>query len=494
MAEFTQQGLQPTFKRPYEEYLTDSTETQLLRDVETQRQEPPFAIYPEFQVSDRNMPALGTAAWDGQPQALSYEFNNVPLVHNPFIGEIPYNNYGGYEHNIQQQFLSPTAFVTPTYIFPNVPIAPIHGCPYQYQNAIHQGNGWINPQHHQGFNAVVHGFDTSSHPQCPPNPNLICFGMIKGLSARCGHSSKQSLSEFSVKLSDAENFISSDDVSLEGKVSHEFTYLTNALLSQSEIDLEITCSTLEKSLKSTTQIQVNRISRYPTQCCLDVIIYGPADLFQDVGSFFEEYDLYLQDPVNCKRNVRYCNPHRLPVDPSAVKYTFDLGNPTAQLTTGIDIDDRSELFDGLFSQPDLAEAAQPRSIRTSLQPHQKQALTFLLQRECGWAWDGCRADIWEARDNGHESYFYNTVSGAVQVEQPPQFYGGIVADPMGLGKTLCMIALIACDVRAEDSEPSLLPGVDIEVSSDKTLIVVPAPLMGSWEDQLQRFFTPTAGE
>lgn len=71
--------------------------------------------------------------------------------------------------------------------------------------------------------------------------------------------------------------------------------------------------------------------------------------------------------------------------------------------------------------------------------------------------------------------FYNTVSGAVQVEQPPQFYGGIVADPMGLGKTLSMIGLVACDVRAEDIEPSSLPGVDIEVSSGKTLIIVPAP-------------------
>ncbi|KAK1964623.1 hypothetical protein LY78DRAFT_704248 [Colletotrichum sublineola] len=33
------------------------------------------------------------------------------------------------------------------------------------------------------------------------------------------------------------------------------------------------------------------------------------------------------------------------------------------------------------------------------------------------------------------------ISGCHQSEEPPQFYGGIIADQMGLGKTLTMIAL-----------------------------------------------------
>lgn len=42
--------------------------------------------------------------------------------------------------------------------------------------------------------------------------------------------------------------------------------------------------------------------------------------------------------------------------------------------------------------------------------------------------------------------FVNTISNAYQVEEPPQFSGGIIADPMGLGKTLTMIALVATDL------------------------------------------------
>jgi SNF2 family DNA or RNA helicase len=41
--------------------------------------------------------------------------------------------------------------------------------------------------------------------------------------------------------------------------------------------------------------------------------------------------------------------------------------------------------------------------------------------------------------------YVNKISHAVQTEPPNQFCGGIIADPMGLGKTLTMIALIASD-------------------------------------------------
>ncbi|KAF4947614.1 hypothetical protein FGADI_10295 [Fusarium gaditjirri] len=463
MADFTQQGFQSTFKRSYSEYLADNIPTQP-SNSEIQHQDTNLInSYPETWEIDRSIPASDFATWTGQPQLLAYGFSNTPLQ-TPYIGGNPHYNYeGDYGYHIQQPLVPPTAFATPACILTSDPMP---GNLQQY-HVIHQQDVWTNQQNHQALIEPPLKFEATSYPQPPPEPELICFGMIKGLSARYRPSFNYSLSEFSVKLLDAENFIGSDDASIEGKVSYEFTHLTSALFGQSELVLEINFSTLDNPSQSGPQMPGKRIPGYSSQCTLDIIIYGPPDLSQDVGSFFEEYDL-------------------LSVNPSDVKYTFDLGKSTAPLATTIDINDDPELLDIIFSHQDLAEATQPRSIRTPLQPHQKQALTFLLQRECGWAWDGCRTDIWEVRDNGHESYFYNTVSGAMQVEQPPQFYGGIVADPMGLGKTLSMIALVACDVRAEDIEPSSLPGVDIEVSSGKTLIIVPAPLMGSWEEQLQR--------
>lgn len=72
------------------------------------------------------------------------------------------------------------------------------------------------------------------------------------------------------------------------------------------------------------------------------------------------------------------------------------------------------------------------------------------------------------------SSFVNRISNAVQTEEPEQFYGGIIADPMGLGKTLSMASLIAYDAEVSGNAGSPT-GVHAVDSSDQTLVVVPPP-------------------
>lgn len=69
--------------------------------------------------------------------------------------------------------------------------------------------------------------------------------------------------------------------------------------------------------------------------------------------------------------------------------------------------------------------------------------------------------------------FLNRVSNASQSEVPPQCYGGIVADPMGLGKTLTMIALVATDLESSGDVVGTDEGCHLDVPA--TLIVVPLP-------------------
>ena len=73
--------------------------------------------------------------------------------------------------------------------------------------------------------------------------------------------------------------------------------------------------------------------------------------------------------------------------------------------------------------------------------------------------------------------FLNRISNTYHDVAPPPFYGGIIADPMGLGKTLTMIALAATDLELESSlitEEDMLNDPDnVKQSSSATLIIVP---------------------
>ncbi|RTE75698.1 hypothetical protein BHE90_009822 [Fusarium euwallaceae] len=109
----------------------------------------------------------------------------------------------------------------------------------------------------------------------------------------------------------------------------------------------------------------------------------------------------------------------------------------------------------------------------SCERHQKQALTFMLRREQGWAFYDERPDVWEMIDTDQGRIFLNRISNAHQSEEPPQCYGGIIADPAGLGKTLTMIALAATDMERSDTDMDT--SEDGQLNVPATLIVVPPP-------------------
>lgn len=220
---------------------------------------------------------------------------------------------------------------------------------------------------------------------------------------------------------------------------------------------------------------------------LEITVFGPWELFEMIGIWFQDHDVYLQDPRTCYLDVKYCNPHKLgSEDLEACPTLSEITSRTIGPGHMQDITARPDLLDMLNGQNDLEETPTPSAIQAHLHRHQKQALTFMQQRERGWALEKDTQDIWEISDSTQARYFINRVSNAYQQDPPQQFSGGIIADPMGLGKTLTMIALTAGDLDHKSADPMDLSfDHDSKPTVQATLIVVPQPLLGTWEEQLK---------
>jgi hypothetical protein len=69
--------------------------------------------------------------------------------------------------------------------------------------------------------------------------------------------------------------------------------------------------------------------------------------------------------------------------------------------------------------------------------------------------------------------YRNTITGIPQTEKPPEFAGGILADQMGLGKTLSVLALIAANPAKHLLESNRGNDCTRPRVANSTLIIVP---------------------
>jgi hypothetical protein len=238
--------------------------------------------------------------------------------------------------------------------------------------------------------------------------------------------------------------------------------------------------------------QANRKLVSQLACTLDITVYGPFELFELIGPWFQDYDVYLQDPNTCAMNARYCNPQKLSSGCiNSSPFLSEIVARSSSLVLPRNAVERPDLLDILSSQEILEEAPQPAVVRSPMHRHQRQALTFMLRREAGWAFDGSTPDMWEQTDTSTGRCFVNRISETHQTDPPPEFCGGIIADPMGLGKTLTMIALAANDLQSPtylqsptNMNDNRFDGDIVQTAVRATLIIVPQPLLSTWEEQL----------
>ncbi|KAH0024868.1 hypothetical protein KCU78_g4913, partial [Aureobasidium melanogenum] len=133
---------------------------------------------------------------------------------------------------------------------------------------------------------------------------------------------------------------------------------------------------------------------------------------------------------------------------------------------------------------------QCKVLRTDLYPFQKRAVAWMLGRETPSDHPQKRLSYTQVNDANGQSCFVSHLEGVLcspahfSAFDEPQ--GGILAEEMGLGKTVELIALICLNKR--DSAETDTGDAETQplIKSRATLIVTPPTILQQWKDELAR--------
>ncbi|XP_045802956.1 DNA repair protein RAD5B-like isoform X2 [Trifolium pratense] len=158
---------------------------------------------------------------------------------------------------------------------------------------------------------------------------------------------------------------------------------------------------------------------------------------------------------------------------------------------------------------DLEEKEAPKTLMCSLKPYQSQALYWMTEIEKGGDDENAEKNLhpcWSAYNLCHGKRIYVNIFTGEAAKKFPQATqmarGGILADAMGLGKTVMTIALILSNTGRMKSEDSDAESIYDNIFSTKrrnvnpynveggTLIVCPMALLGQWKDELETHSKP----
>ncbi|KAL1640461.1 hypothetical protein SLS58_006959 [Diplodia intermedia] len=239
----------------------------------------------------------------------------------------------------------------------------------------------------------------------------------------------------------------------------------------------------------------NAGSAVSMQLPLNIHLFAPRKFAKDIGRFLSHSSrqIWLRDPTINIRGIPYDNPQAIKSTVPRVQPGPSNSQPGYGFVARSVEEIRSDvisMFDSLTKSDDIPAMQQPDIIVTNLLAHQTQALHFMTSREAEDAED--KGSLWKSklRANG-ERYFYNIISGQETRTQPPPTRGGILADMMGLGKTLSILSLVAATMK-DASEfaskmPPQLPGTQqlIKCNSKATLLICPVSTVANWQEQVK---------
>ncbi|KDQ30973.1 hypothetical protein PLEOSDRAFT_1054121 [Pleurotus ostreatus PC15] len=215
------------------------------------------------------------------------------------------------------------------------------------------------------------------------------------------------------------------------------------------------------------EAQVRKVARPLPILPLQMLVYTPKGNIPHVAKFFADCRLMLDHPSPSFDLLRvskypYFNPHNPPpggfnqaflnkLGYGSVNNVGRWGSPSvAAKSVEVQRSQVEELFKSMKDGDELVETDATSDVATKLYPHQKKALTFLLDREHEKPAGDKFASLWKKEMDpmsGHLVWVHVVTKEQVY-QEPKESKGSILADDMGLGKTITCVSLIAATLSA----------------------------------------------
>ncbi|RHY55158.1 hypothetical protein DYB38_008789 [Aphanomyces astaci] len=165
------------------------------------------------------------------------------------------------------------------------------------------------------------------------------------------------------------------------------------------------------------------------------------------------------------------------IPPKDDTYSAAIGKSRFSLDDKVD-----SLFAGevdVMALPVMDTAQLPLTLRSTLLPHQLQALQWIQLKETpSFVQSNASVQLWQRHDHQAKPYYVHQATHTEQDTMPDLCRGGILADDMGLGKTLTMLTWILASQKPNCRKA--------------TLIVCPLSVVRNWQQQAMDHFEPNA--
>ncbi|KAL7933036.1 SNF2 family N-terminal domain-containing protein [Trichoderma chlorosporum] len=347
---------------------------------------------------------------------------------------------------------------------------------------------------------------SQSRSEVRASGNIICYGMLHNVDVKLLgdmqaiyfklDKSEAGYQSFKLKSQDGHVVLSFCDSEEDfGQVRSAVSTTLAALLKESAVEFEPIVPT------SYLMDRIGRANK-PAEAIVkvDINIFGPKSAGTQVGNKLSSGKLWLQKPIHMRPGIVYDNPHFLQLKTNGVQL------PSRQPRNQVISDGsssrkkREERFRKLLEEVNKSldrtrhhEAVDAGDrVAQKLLRHQEQALGFMLKRESGHMDDRYR--LWETlnREDGTKEYRHRVTRAKITTGiQPNERGGGILADEMGMGKTLSMLALIMKTIedgqewaKQQESGPKVEGAIK---RSRSTLVVVPSALLIlNWINEIKK--------